>query len=46
MVSLAALANLPNQYIKQYKVGHRARKRDHFARAVFLLIVGGGEIDD
>ena len=31
-----------NQYFKEYKVGHRARKRDHFARAVFVLIVGGG----
>ena len=29
------------QYIKEYKVGHHTRKRDHFARAVFVLIVGG-----
>ena len=38
----------PYQYIKEYKVGHRARKRDHFERAVFVLIVGEGrgQIDD
>ena len=31
------------QYIKEYKVGHGARKIDHFARAVFVLIVRGAD---
>ena len=31
-----------NLYIKEFNVGHGARKRDHFARAVFVLIMGGG----
>ena len=35
-----------NQKIKEYKVGHRARKRDHFPRVVFVWIVWGGEAID
>ena len=31
-----------HQYIKEYKVGHRAIKRDQNARASFVLIVGVG----
>ena len=27
---------------KEFNIGDGARKRDHFARAVFVLIVGGG----
>ena len=43
--SVVILINLNwYQYIKEYIVGHRARKRDHFARASFVSIVwGGGE---
>ena len=33
------------QYIKEYKLGHGARKGDNFATAVFVLKRGGG-IDD
>ena len=31
-----------HQYIKEYKVGYGAKKRDHFARAVFVLIIWEG----
>ena len=31
-----------HQYIKEYKVGHRARKRDQNAWASFVLIMGVG----
>ena len=34
------LVSFKNQYTKEYKVGHRARKRDQNARASFVLIVG------
>ena len=37
---------LKYQYIKDYKVGRGAKKRDHFARAVFLLIVCVGGRED
>ena len=30
------------QNVKECKIRHGARKRDHFARAVFVSIVGGG----
>ena len=35
-----------HQYIKEYKVGHCARNRDHFARAVFVLMGVGKGMDD
>ena len=41
--SMIMCADLLHQYIKKYKVGHGARKCDHFARAVFVSIVGAGD---
>ena len=33
---------LGNIYIKEFNVGHGARKHDHFVRAVFVSFVGEG----
>ena len=46
MFTCDQMLNVYHQYIKEYKVGHGAKKRDHFARTVFVLIMGEGIDDD